>query len=97
MVFAMKQFGTVLSMRVSGKQAFNEIEPFLRMGKRVTFDFEGVDSVTNSFADELFGHLISEFGMARLKELTTFAHINQIAAITVRNAMDHRAIASAVS
>lgn len=93
----MKKFGTVLSTRQSGRVAFDEVAPMVRAGKKIVFDFCGVDSVTNSFADELFGRLVMEFGFSALRASTSFIGIDSFSALSIRTAMERRAAACATA
>ena len=63
--------------------------------KEILSCFAGVDSVTNSFADELFGHLAFEFGMDKLRMVTSFTNINQSSARFIRSVMDRRTMPAA--
>lgn len=90
MVIAMNQFGTSLSTRVSGRAAYERIVEALASTGVVVFDFDGVGSVTNSFADEVFGRLVSERGIDYLRSRTTFRNIPPFWASVVRGAMDAR-------
>lgn len=88
----MKDLGTTLCTRQSGRQAYVDVKAALDKGDTVVFDFAGVDSVTNSFADELFGRLAFEFGMDNLRMVTSFTNINQSSARFIRSVMDRRTV-----
>lgn len=91
MVIEMKEFGRSLVTRASGRSAYEEIMPVVRSAQdQVVFDFEGVDTVTNSFADEVFGHMVFELGMDDLRTRTTFINVAPFSARVIRNAMDLR-------
>ncbi|MDO4539331.1 MAG: STAS-like domain-containing protein [Coriobacteriales bacterium] len=91
MVIAMREFGRSLVTRASGRAAYAQIAETLdAAGDVVVFDFNGVDSITNSFADEVFGHLVADMGMDALRVRTTFAGIAPFWARIVRSAMDAR-------
>ncbi len=85
----MRQFGTTLCTRASGRAAYDLISSALSSGGAfVELDFSAVDSVTNSFADEAFGRLAEERGIAKLRTQTTFKNINRDSALMIRCAMD---------
>lgn len=87
---SMKDFGSTLSTRQSGRIAFDAAMSALAQGERVEFDFSGVDSVTNSFADELFGRLALELGLEKLRANTSFSNINRTSARFIRSVIDRR-------
>jgi hypothetical protein len=87
----MSSFGTSLTTRVAGRSAYKEIVSKIESSDdTVVFDFSGVDSITNSFADEVFGRLALDFGIDQLREFTTFRSIKPFWAHVVRSAMDTR-------
>lgn len=86
----MKDFGTTLCTRQSGRMVFDDVVAAFNRGDRIEFDFDGVASVTNSFADELFGRLALEFGMEELKARTTFVNVDHSSARSIRSVIDRR-------
>ena len=91
MVIEMKEFGRSLVTRASGRKAYEKIAPMVMSAtERVVFDFDGVDTITNSFADEVFGRMVFEVGMDELRARTTFRGIQPFFARVVRSAMDLR-------
>ena len=100
MLVKMVEFGVVLGTRVAGREAYRVImERTDCLSEAAVFDFSGVTTITNSFADEVFGRLVAEMGMEALRERTSFKNIDGIWAKVVRRAMDahacHLAVASA--
>ncbi len=92
MVIQMAEFGRALVTRVAGRNAFAKISKEIQSTDSVvTFDFAGVDSITNSFADEVFGRMVCELGMPEMKKRTTFKNISPFWARIVRAAIDFRA------
>lgn len=93
MIVQMNQYGAALCTRQSGRAAYDEIaKAFLSSREKVTFDFTGVDTVTNSFADEVFGRMAAQLGMAGLRERTSFKNVKPLIAFTIRGAMESRAM-----
>lgn len=91
MVFQMKKFGTVLSTRSLGKQVYTSLyEDILHCDELLILDFDGIDAVTNSFADEVFGRLAVRIGLSELQRRTTFRNIDRVSAMCVRVAIDAR-------
>lgn len=91
MVIRMAEYGTSLSTREIGRRAYRDIDAAIRAAEsRVVLDFTGVRTVTNSFADEVFGRLVYEQGRERLRERTTFRGISSVCALSVSTAMKRR-------
>lgn len=57
---------------------------------RIIFDFSGVSSISSSFADELFGKLISDMGFENFKAITTFQNLNPLVSSVIKNSIYHR-------
>lgn len=61
----LKKFGTTLSSRHAGREAFAAIQPILRLlpdDEPIEIDFEGVVTFTPSWADEVITKLQNQFG-----------------------------------
>lgn len=61
----LKKFGTILVSRPAGKEAYLAFQPILREieeSEPVKVDFEGVDVLTPSWADEFLTPLKEKFG-----------------------------------
>jgi len=82
--------GTHLGTRFAGASVrekilldFDEVEKFV-------FDFSGVETVSNSFADECFAKLIFTKEMSLIKEKTTFKGANPFIKAVIANAFKER-------
>ncbi len=62
MTIELKKFGTILTSRPAGLEAFQAIRPSITQGENVQVDFDGVLAVTPSWVDEFFSHLIEHVG-----------------------------------
>ncbi len=65
MIIFLKKFGTTLTGRQFGKEAFSAFMPSLREAKgneEMIVDFEGVITFTPSWGDEFLSSLSAEFG-----------------------------------
>ena len=65
MIINLKKFGTTLVSRPSGKEAYLAFAPTLREAKNsevIVVDFEGVEVLTPSWADEFLTPLINLYG-----------------------------------
>lgn len=64
MVIALKKFGTTLTSRQLGKEAFAAFQPALdgiTKSERIEIDFEGVDTFSPSWADEFLTPLAEKY------------------------------------
>lgn len=71
------------SIRERVERNFEKTEKFI-------FDFDGVESISNSFADECFAKLLLKFEMDKIKEKTTFQNTNPFIKSVVANAFKNR-------
>lgn len=63
MKIELKKFGIVLTSRPAGKEAFAAIRPTLDPDANIVeIDFEGILSLSPSWADEFFGALEGMYG-----------------------------------
>lgn len=63
MKIELKKFGTVLTSRPAGKEAFAAIRPILKPNENeVLIDFDGIISLSPSWADEFFYALRNMYG-----------------------------------
>lgn len=94
MTVTMSDFGQSLTTRAAGRAAYDHIAgPVSRVsqgGQTVVFDFDGVRTITNSFADEVFRRLVAGMGFDEFRRRTTFRNIHGLWARVVRSAMDSR-------
>lgn len=97
-VVSMKDFGDVLGTRVAGRAAYEAIMAATDgLNAPALFDFEGVQTITNSFADEVFGRIAMDMGIDRMRGCTTFRNISPLGARIVRRAIDSRIAERAVA
>jgi hypothetical protein len=65
MKIELKKFGNLLNSRPDGREALAAIEPLLKNmteNETLDIDFEGVTTLTPSWADEFITKLIDRFG-----------------------------------
>lgn len=63
MKIELKKFGIVLTSRPAGKEAFAAIRPILKPDeKKILIDFDGIISLSPSWADEFFSALRNMYG-----------------------------------
>ena len=80
-VFKFRSFGENLGVRVLGEKVRQDLIATIESSECVILDFEGVNVVSNSFADEC---------IAKLKQKTTFRNINDFARKNVLIALRRR-------
>ena len=66
----------------------NEIIPLLEKGQNLILDFEGVDSVTQSFTHALISDLIRNYGIDVLDRIS-FAHCNETVSKVIEIVVDY--------
>ena len=76
--FKFNTYGQELATRILGKKVREVILPLINEtgAEKLVLDFEGVNIVTNSFADECLAKLIYEMPFETLKSKTTFRNLN---------------------
>ena len=79
--FKFNTYGQELATRILGKKVREVILPLINEtgAEKLVLDFEGVNIVTNSFADECLAKLIYEMPLETLKSKTTFRNLNDTA------------------
>lgn len=79
--FKFNTYGRELATRILGKKVREVILPLINetSAEKLVLDFEGVNIVTNSFADECLAKLIYEMPFETLKSKTTFRNLNDTA------------------
>lgn len=88
--FSFSKYGSDFGTRDMGAKIRQELRPLLDQGVRVALDFSDVNVVSNSFADECIAKLLSEMPLDRLKRLTTFRNLTQIAERSILVALQRR-------
>lgn len=82
--------GENLGTRKLGEKTRNELLPLLRGDERVILDFEGVNIVSNSFADECLAKLLLFMPLEDLKKKTTFRGLNDFVQMNIAVAFKRR-------
>ena len=77
--FKFVTIGENLGTRLLGEKARNMLLPLIQGDEQVVLDFEGVDVVSNSFADECLAKLLLVMPLDELKKRTTFRGLNDFA------------------
>lgn len=72
------------------KQKFELLFSIATTTNPVIFDFEGVSSISSSFADEFFGKQIRDMGFTEFKSITTFKNLTPFVSNVIRNSIYSR-------
>lgn len=90
--FKFRDFGENLGTRILGERVRKQLVPLLNEYDKVTLDFEGVDVVSNSFADECIAKLLLTMSLDELKRKTTFVSVNDFARKNIAVALARRLV-----
>ena len=82
--------GKHLSTRMDGAIMRDKIASGIEMGERIVLDFEGVEMVSNSFADECFAKLMLDFDLPTVKAHTTFKNASPFIKAVIANSFKER-------
>ncbi|MBR4676574.1 MAG: STAS-like domain-containing protein [Bacteroidales bacterium] len=76
--FKFSIYGHELATRLLGKKVREILLPLIKgtNSEKIVLDFEGVNIVTNSFADECLAKIIYDIPFETLKSRTTFRNLN---------------------
>lgn len=88
--FKFMTYGENLGTRILGEKVRNVLVPMLKEDEKVILDFEGVDVVSNSFADECLAKLLLIMPLDELKQRTTFRGLNDFARKNIAVAFKRR-------
>lgn len=88
--FKFNQFGEYLGTRMLGENVREKLLPLISGKEKVILDFEGVDVVSNSFADECLAKLLLTMSLDDLKQRTTFRGLNDFAKKNIALAFKRR-------
>lgn len=85
------EYGASLGTRHLGRIVKADLDNiFIESNEKIILDFNGVNLVTNSFADEVFGKKIAEVGFDEFKERTTFRNLNPFLEMCIKKAIVNR-------
>ena len=88
--FHFRDFGEYLGTRQLGEEVSKQLWPLIQGDEKVCLDFEGVDVVSNSFADECIAKLLLHMSLDELKRHTTFISLNEFARKNIALAIKRR-------
>lgn len=88
--FKFSNYGDSMGTRLLGARIRADLRPLLDGEERVVLDFSGIDTVTNSFADECIAKLLLEIPLEELKAKTTFKGVTPLAERSILSALKRR-------
>ena len=91
--FKFNEIGVNLGTRMLGAEVQKQLLPLIQGDEKVILDFEGVDVVSNSFADECLAKLLLIMPLEELKRRTTFRGLNDLARKNIALAFKRRMLA----
>jgi len=90
MIIQFSNIGRSIGTRILGEQFRMKIERALKENQFVTFDFQNVEVISHSFADECFGKLLNTWSLENLRTLTTFKNTSGFIKKTIAFALNER-------
>ena len=88
--FKFSNYGDSMGTRLLGAKIRADLRPLLDGEEKVVLDFSGIDTVTNSFADECIAKLLLEMPLADLKAKTTFKGLTPMTERSILSALKRR-------
>lgn len=88
MLIKFREFGTSLGTREMGNELRIKIEEKFDIEDKIEFDLTGIDVISHSYADEVFGKLIKRYGIASFKNKTSFIKPNDFVASVIINVLN---------
>lgn len=82
------QLGSSLASRARGRELRLQLET---TGGRCTLDFDGVLSVSESFADEVLGVLVETYGVDWLSQHVAFENVSPPVRTVILDVVERRA------
>jgi hypothetical protein len=82
-----KRFGAHLDNRFNGGAVRDEIVKRFKDENRLLLDFEGIETVSNSFADESYAKLALDFDVEEIKRKTEFVNASPFIRVVFGNAL----------
>lgn len=89
-VISFKQYGTLLATRALARDIYPDIACKIQNDTMVILDWEGVQMVTLSFSDEIFGLLFKNVGFTDFKQRTHFTNITPGISLVLSTAISMR-------
>ena len=85
------KYGKSLGTREMGQELRMQVEESINNTENIVFDFAGIDIISHSYADEIFGKLIKKYGLTKFKEHTNFLNANSFVTDIIINVINESA------
>lgn len=95
--FRFRDYGEYLGTRQLGEKVRERLWPLIQGDEKVCLDFEGVEVVSNSFADECIAKLLLSMSLDELKQHTTFSGLDDFVRKNIALALKRRIQVSTVA
>lgn len=90
MIIKFGQVNSQMGSRIAGAAVRQKVVSAINRNHEVTFDFEGVENISNSFADECFAKLVDQLSFDRVKRMTVFKNASPFVKVSISNAFKER-------
>ena len=84
MTIKLSDFGNSLGTHIDAKKIREQI---MNENEKTILDFEGISIISNSFADEILGIIVRDFGIKKLSEKVSFKNTNNEIQMTIKKAI----------
>lgn len=90
-VLKLNENGSALGLRELARQINVKIKEYIDKNENIVLDFEKVDSVSSSFADELVAKLMFEIGQEKYLKLVKIRNANDFVKTLISSSIADRA------
>ncbi len=90
MELKLKETGEILGLRETGNRLRKLVESAIKQEEPVLIDFEGVESVSSSFADELIAKMYVEIGQEKFISLIKVKDANSFVKTIINSCIKDR-------
>ncbi len=86
----LKKTGKILGLRETGKRLRENLESALNNNQTVIIDFDDVDSVSSSFADEFIAKTYINVGRKKFLENVKIKNANEFIKVIINSSLSER-------
>lgn len=90
MEISLKEYGSVLGIRDVAKNIRETLEQAINASQTVILDFDGVDSVSSSFADELVAKAYCSLGLEKVNSFIRLRNANDFVKTIIVSSVHQR-------
>ena len=85
-----KKTGKILGLRETGSRFREMLIKALNQNEEILIDFDGVDSISSSFADEFIAKAYIEFGKEKFENYVKIKNANDFIKIIINSSLSER-------